>query len=265
MNDHLLLDIQDSIATITFNRPEARNALSMEMRDGLADAMTKVEMDSRIRCVVLRGAGGNFMGGGDIKVMKSRQELDPETRKAEALKGLHTLHFAVYSMRRMAKPIVAAVQGAVAGAGVSLVAACDLAIADESSFFVLAYANIGLCPDASSTYFLPRLMGVKQAAELMYLAERFGAEEARSLGLINRVVPAGAFEDELAKLAGRLAIGPTYAYGRGKALLEGSLNHTLETQLELEGQAIAAYMTTADHAEGVNAFLEKRKPQFKGN
>lgn len=264
MSDHITLDIQGPIATITFNRPEARNALSQEARTGLGDFTAQVELDPKVRCVILRGAGGNFMAGGDIKGFKARQQLSPEQRKAEILKGIHGLHFAIYRLRRMPKPVLACVEGAAAGAGVSLVAACDLAIASADAFFILAYANIGLSPDGSSTYFLPRIMGMKKAMELTLLPERFDAETAKEYGLINRVVPSGELEAETAKLAERLAAGPTVAYGRAKALLESSLNTTLETQLELEGLAIADCMVTEDHEEGVNAFLDKRTPVFKG-
>ncbi|MCZ6557619.1 MAG: enoyl-CoA hydratase-related protein [SAR324 cluster bacterium] len=264
MSEHILMDVQDNIATITFNRPESRNALSQEMREGLMDFTAQAGLDPKIRCVVLRGAAGNFMAGGDIKGFQARQSLPPEERKALILKGIHGLHFAIYRMRQMPKPVLASVAGAAAGAGVSLVAACDLAIAADDSFFILAYANIGLSPDASSTYFLPRIMGMKRVAELTFLPERFDAETALNYGLINRVVPAAELEAETDKLAQRLANGPTVAYGHAKALLESSLNTSLETQLELEGHAIAECMVTEDHAEGVTAFLEKRSPQFKG-
>lgn len=264
MSDDILLDIQGSIATITFNRPESRNALSAELREGLGEFTAQVELDPAIRCVVLRGAGGNFMAGGDIKGFKTRQQLSPQQRKAEILKGIHGLHFAIYRLRRMPKPVLACVEGAAAGAGVSLVTACDLAIASADSFFFLAYANIGLSPDGSSTYFLPRMMGMKRAMELTLLPERIDAETAKEYGLINWVVPAAELEAETAKLAERLANGPTVAYGRAKALLNSSLNTSLETQLELEGLAIADCMVTEDHEEGINAFLEKRSPVFKG-
>ncbi len=264
MSDHITLDIQDGIATITLNRPEARNALSLEMRMGLMEYTAQVQFDQRVRCVVLRGAGGHFMAGGDVKTFKERAALSPEQRKIEILKGIHLLHFSVYRMRQMGKPLIASVRGAAAGAGVSLVAACDMAIAADSAFFTLAYAKIGVSPDASSTYFLPRLMGMKKAFELMYLAERLDANKALDFGLINRVVPEAELDAETQALARRLADGPTYAYGRGKALLASSFNETLESQLELEGHAIADCMNTEDHLEGITAFLEKRSPVFKG-
>jgi 2-(1,2-epoxy-1,2-dihydrophenyl)acetyl-CoA isomerase len=264
MSDHISLDISDHIATLTFNRPEARNALSMEMRNGLAEYTSQLEFDPDVRCVVIRGAGGHFMAGGDVKSFKQRQSLSPEQRKREVLQGLHLLHFAIYRIRRMAKPVLASVQGAAAGAGVSLMLACDLAIAADDAFLILAYANIGLSPDGSSTYFLPRLLGLRRALEMTMLPERMEARMAQEWGLINRVVPAAELEAETRKLAERLAAGPTYAYGRAKNLLERSLNTSLETQLELEGHAIADCMTTEDHSEGVTAFVEKRTPSFKG-
>jgi 2-(1,2-epoxy-1,2-dihydrophenyl)acetyl-CoA isomerase len=264
MSDHISLDIQDHIATITLNRPEARNALSPEMRAGLAEFTAQVQFDSSVRCVVLRGAGGHFMAGGDVKAFRQRQKLPTAERKREVLKGLHLLHYAIYRIRRMAKPVLASVQGGAAGAGVSLMAACDLAIAADDAFVILAYANIGLCPDGSSTYFLPRLLGLRRTMEMTLLPERMDAHTAREWGLINRVVPAAELDAETRKLAERLANGPTYAFGRAKALLESSFTTTLETQLELEGAAIGDCMGTADHDEGVNAFLEKRTPRFVG-
>jgi 2-(1,2-epoxy-1,2-dihydrophenyl)acetyl-CoA isomerase len=264
MNDHISLDIQDHIATITLNRPEARNALSPEMRTGLAEFTAQVEFDPDVRCVVLRGAGGHFMAGGDVKSFQRRQSLAPEQRKREVLQGLHLLHYALYRIRRMPKPVLASVEGAAAGAGVSLMLACDLAIASEDAFLILAYANIGLSPDGSSTYFLPRLLGLRRAMEMTLLPERMGARAAQEWGLVNRVVPAGDLAAETRALAERLANGPTVAYGRAKQLLESSFTTSLETQLEREGAAIADCMATEDHVEGVNAFVEKRTPRFVG-
>ncbi len=258
------LDIQDHIATITFNRPEARNALSMEMREGLAEYTAMAEFDPNVRCVVLQGAGGHFMAGGDVKSFKERQGLPGTERQLAVTRGLHTLHYAIYRVRRMPKPVIASVQGAAAGAGVSLAIACDLVIASEDAFFVLAYANLGLSPDGSSTWFLPRAVGQKRAMEMALLAERIDAETALDWGLINRVVPAAQLAAETDKLARRLASGPTLAYGRAKALLSASFDNTMEHQLELEGRSIAESMVTEDHVEGVNAFIEKRTPVFKG-
>ena len=260
----ITLDIQDRIAFITLNRPEARNALSMEMRTGLAEYTAQLEFDPAVRCVVLRGAGGHFMAGGDVKLFKSRQQMPHGERKRQVLEGLHLLHYAIYRIRRMPKPVLASVQGASAGAGVSFMAACDLAIAADTAFFTWAYANIGVSPDGSGTYFLPRLIGTRRALEMAMLPERMDAAKALEWGIVNRVVPAADLEAETLKLAERLASGPTYAFARAKALMNASFENPLETQLELEGNAIGDCMCTADHEEGVNAFVEKRQPVFKG-
>ena len=264
MSPHITMDIEGGVASIVMNRPEARNALSEELRAGLAEFMEQCEMDEAIRCVVLRGAGGHFMGGGDVKGFKERENMAPAKRKAMVVRLLHTLHYAIHRMRGMPKPVICAVEGAAAGAGVSLAVAGDLTIAAESAFFTLAYARIGLNPDASSTYFLPRMIGLKRTFEMMYSADRYTAEEAREMGLVTRVVPDDEFDNYVAELAARLADGPTYAYGRGKALLNASFENSMESQLELESYAIGDCMMTDDHIEGITAFVEKRAPIFKG-
>lgn len=264
MDPHIKMEIGGGVASIVMNRPEARNAISEELRAGLAEFMEQCEMDDAIRCVVLRGAGGHFMGGGDVKGFKERENMAPATRKAELLRGLHSLHYSIFRMRKMPKPVICAVEGAVAGFGVPLAAAGDLTIAAESAFFSLAYARIGLSPDGSSTYFLPRMIGLKRTFEMMYLADRYTASEAKEMGLVTRVVANDEFDNHVAELAAKLANGPTYAYGRGKALLNSSFENSMESQLELEAYAISDCMMTDDSIEGVTAFLEKRAPVFKG-
>lgn len=264
MSEDITLDVSEHIATITLNRPESRNALSLDMRTGLGEFAAQIEFDPDVRCVVLQGAGGHFMAGGDIKSFKRRQELSHAERKREVLHGLHILHFALLRLRRMPKPVLASVQGAAAGAGVSLMAACDLAIAAEDAFFYFGYANLGLSPDGSGTYFLPRLLGLRRTLEMTLLPDRMDARTALDWGLVNRVVPTAQLASATRELATRLATGPTHAFGRAKALLDASFTNTLETQLELEGNSIADCMTTADHEEGVNAFLAKRTPTFQG-
>jgi 2-(1,2-epoxy-1,2-dihydrophenyl)acetyl-CoA isomerase len=174
------------------------------------------------------------------------------------------LHCAIIALRAAAKPVLASVHGAVAGAGVSLLAAADLAIAAAGAKFTLAYSKIATSPDGGSTYFLPRILGVRKALELMMLSETFDAATALDLGLVNRVVP----DDELAAatdtLARRLAAGPTLAYGETKALVNRTFEQSLSSQLEAEAQAFARCAATADLAEGVTAFVQKRKPAFKG-
>ena len=264
MSDAVLTDIEDGIATITFNNPEARNAASTELRLGFIDAVQKVEFDDSVRCVVLRGAGDHFMAGGDIRMMNERLKLPPAERRQTILEGIHALHLPIFSIRRMPKPVIASIQGAAAGLGVGLVGACDLAIAADSAFFTLAYCHIGASPDGGSSYFIARTLGMKQQMELALLGDRFDAARAKELGLVNWVVPSDQLAAETDKLATRLANGPTKAYANAKALFNVALDQPMEQQLQMEAERIADSMLTEDHAEGVQAFLEKRKPVFQG-
>lgn len=174
------------------------------------------------------------------------------------------VHASVAALRRMDKPVVAAVQGATAGFGVSLTLAADLAIAADDAVLTLAYCHIGASPDGGSTFHLPRAVGMKRAMEIALLGERFGAEDAVRMGLVNRVVPAAELAAEAARLAGRLAQGPTAAYARTKRLLNTSLDNSLAAQLAAESESFAASTMTEDFREGVTAFLEKRPPAFQG-
>jgi len=264
MSEPVLTEIADGIATVTINAPEVRNALTPEVTRAFIDAIARVEIDEAVRCVVLRGAGDHFMAGGDIRNMKQRQEMTPDERHRFALERVHMVHMPILAIRRMGKPVIASVRGAAAGFGVSLVAGADLAIAADDAFFTLAYCHIGLSPDGGSSYFLPRTLGMKTAMEMVLLGDRYDAAAAKEMGLVNRVVPKESLEAETAKLARRLAAGPTAAYANAKALFNASITNSIETQLQMEAERLAAGMNTADHAEGVRAFLEKRKPVFTG-
>ena len=261
----LEVSIENGIATLTMNRPEARNALSSEMKQLLTDALHDIENDDNVRCVVLNGKGEHFMAGGDVKGMfETFNQTPAEIEKVYQLR-IHDLHTIMYPMRRMGKPIIASVRGAAAGAGVSFALCCDLVICADDAFFTMAYCNIGTSPDGSSTFQLPRTLGIKKAMEMTLLGDRFTAQEARDMGLVNWVVPAAELEAETKKLATRLANGPTYAYGRAKQLLYQSDATHWEAQLQAEAESFAACAARQDFKEGVTAFVEKRKPNFTGN
>lgn len=261
-----LLDVADGIATITLNRPQVLNALDRTLSTALTAIFDKVSADPAVRVVVIRGAGDAFMAGGDIQFFnrKLKEGLAPEALGeaiAELVKAGQALALAV---KRIPKPVIASIHGGCAGWGVSLMLGCDLAIAADNAKFTLAFINLGTTPDGGATYYLPRVVGQKRAAEIAMLSDRFGAAEAERWGLINRVVPLSELQEATMKMAARLARGPGAAYARTKALLQASSGHSLDEQLDAETGSFAACAMTADFAEGVSAFLEKRPPSFTG-
>jgi 2-(1,2-epoxy-1,2-dihydrophenyl)acetyl-CoA isomerase len=260
----LEVQYQDGVATLVMNRPEARNALSMDMRAALADVLHDIERDESVRCVVLKGAGEHFMAGGDVKGMGESIKKSPEEIRKEFILRIHDLHPIMFAMRRMPKPIIASCQGAAAGAGVSMALACDLVIASEDAFFTLAYCRIGTSPDGSSSFHLPRAVGIKKAMEIALLGDRFDAQTAKDIGMINFVVPTAELEAETNALAQRLAAGPTHVYGNTKALFYRSLESEFEAQLQAEAEYFSDCASRPDFKEGVTAFIEKRKARFTG-
>jgi len=261
MTEIVCLEREGAIATLTLNRPEALNALNSAMAEALADATAEVQADESIRCLVIRGAGDAFMAGGDLKQF---HRLVSEAGGDVAPIDFDVVHRAIKAIRTMPKPVLASVHGPVAGFGVSLMSACDLAIAAEGSFFTLAYCLIGTSPDGGSTYHLPRTVGLKRAMEIALLGDRFDAARALEIGLINRVVALDQLAGETDKLAARLAAGPTQALGRTKLLMNSAFVNPLDEQLEAEAQAFADCARTGDFLEGVTAFLEKRPARFSG-
>lgn len=261
MSESVLLSIDDAVATVTLNRPDRLNALDLDLANALRDTMLTVERDSAVRVVVLRGAGKGFMAGGDVQLFHAQlgQNLD-----RQMLDMTLAMHDAVIAMHRMPKPVIASVHGPCAGAGFSIAMACDMVIAADNAVFTLAYSMIGASPDGSSSYFLPRLVGRHKAMELIMLSDRFDTAKAVELGLVNFTVAADQLESETAKLAGRLAKGPTLAYAKTKTLVNRSLQSGIADQLDAESQAIAASANTDDFKEGITAFAEKRNPEFKG-
>jgi 2-(1,2-epoxy-1,2-dihydrophenyl)acetyl-CoA isomerase len=254
------LDIAAGVATITLNRPEAYNALNLALARELFTTVLAVDEDPAVRAVVITGAGKAFCGGGDVKDF-----ADNLGRIGVLIKELTTyVHGAVSRLVRTPKPVVTAVNGVAAGGGLSLAIAGDLVLAAESARFTMAYSRIAATPDGSSTYWLPRLIGVRRAVELFYTNRALTAKEALDWGLVTRIVPDAELAETTRKLAGELAQGPTRALGQGKLLFHRSTTESLETQMELESQAIAACGHTEDFAEGVRAFAAKRAPSFKG-
>jgi 2-(1,2-epoxy-1,2-dihydrophenyl)acetyl-CoA isomerase len=260
----VLTEVAHGIATITLNRPAALNALTAQMMEGLIDATARAERDEEVRCVLIRGAGEHFMAGGDVKTFHKSLTEDRENylrRREMQVVGVHQL---IYQLRRMPKPVLASVKGAAAGFGLSLVLAADLAIASEDAIFTLAYRHIGLSADGGATYFLPRVVGERRALELALLGERFSAQRALELGIVNWVVPRAGLDAETAKLAKKLADGPTVALGLVKRLIRSSLDHSWDEHSHREAESFAAAAATQDHLEGVAAFVEKRAPAFRG-
>ena len=256
----LEFDVSDGVAHITLNRPKAANALNQEMAQELLRTVLRCDEDPAVRAVLISGAGEVFCVGGDLKSFSEQGEHLPHH-----LKEVTTyLHAAVSRMARMDPPVVAAVHGAAAGAGMSLACACDLLLAGESSHFTMAYSNAGLTPDGSSTYYLPRLVGLKRALELTLTNRRLSAEEAMDWGIVTRVVPDEDLSEDAAALASQLAAGATKALGAAKRLLRSGWTETLETQMEHETQTIADMARTVDAREGIAAFLEKRQAEFVG-
>ncbi|PYM04251.1 MAG: enoyl-CoA hydratase [Candidatus Rokuibacteriota bacterium] len=256
----LLLDRADAVATITLNRPDAYNALNLALGRDLFAAALEVDEDPGVRCVVITGAGKAFCGGGDVKDF-----AEALPRIGVLVKELTTyVHGAVSRLARSPKPVIIAVNGVAAGGGLSLALSGDLILAAESARFTMAYSKIGATPDGSSSYFLPRLIGIRRALEL-YLTNRvLSAKEALEWGLVNRVVPDAELGSATRALARELAQGPTKAFGAAKLLFHQSTHESLETQMELESQAIAASGHTEDFREGVTAFSAKKTPTFRG-
>jgi 2-(1,2-epoxy-1,2-dihydrophenyl)acetyl-CoA isomerase len=256
----LLFEVVDGVAAITLNRPESANAMNPRMAAELAEAAILVDDDPAVRAVVITGAGRMFCAGGDLGAFAEAGD----GVKSLIKKMAGDLHMGLSRLARGNAPVIAAANGTAAGAGMSLVVACDLAIAAQSAAFTMAYTRAGLAPDGSSTFFMPRRIGDRRARELMLTNRVLSAAEALDWGLVNQVVPDDAVVDTATALARELAAGPTLAFGAVKTLLNGSFDQGLEAQMELEARAIAELSVSADGREGIRAFLEKRKPDFKG-
>ena len=258
----VLYDVDGGVATITLNRPEAMNSLDVATKIALRDAVTTAAGDPAVRCVVLSGTGRAFCVGQDLK--EHVQLLADGT--SDALFTTVPDHFnpIVTALLTMPKPVVAAVNGVAAGAGASLAFACDVRLVADTAGFNLAFAGIALSCDTGSSWTLPRLVGRAKALELLYFPRTVGADEALTLGLATRVVPAADLPTEVSTLARRLAEGPTVAYGAIRRSVEHSSTHDLATSLAFEAEMMALTGSTEDHRNAVDAFVGKRKPVFEG-
>jgi len=264
MSETLILEKQGPVATITFNRPDKANAMDIRWLAPMTDFLREVEHDAAIRCVLIKGNGKHFMAGGDLEIVQAFISQPPERRAALAEQPIHEYNVMARVMRRLGKPIVASVQGGVAGAAVGLVAACDFVVAAENSFFFVAHVLHGGSNDGLTTYFLPRQIGVRKTLELALLGERITAAQALELGIVNFVAPLEQLAVETQKLVDRLVSGPTRAYGLIKNLVDSSFGNSLEAQGRLEAETYGKAAMTDDLVEGIGAFLGKRTPRFQG-
>jgi 2-(1,2-epoxy-1,2-dihydrophenyl)acetyl-CoA isomerase len=251
-----LLEVDQSIAKITLNLPEIRNALSLEVRLELTDLFRRLGDEDRVKVIILTGSGQAFCAGGDIRTMEG---VTPVPARIRLKKG----HRLIKIMLGLEKPIIGAINGVTAGAGVSIALSCDYLIAVEKATFTVSFTKIGLVPDLGLYYLLPLRVGVPRAKEIMFLAETIDARKALDLGLINRIVPEEKLEEEARAFADRLKKGP----GQSLAMIKAALNHWpagLDSFLEMESTMQAVAFSSRDFDEGRRAFLEKRKPLFRG-
>ena len=247
------------VATITLDRPEALNSLEATLKRDLLRALRDAARDPAVRVVILTGAGRAFCAGQDLK---ERLQPDPSPLDVEVRERFNPL---VQAIRSMDKPVVAAINGVAAGAGASLAFACDLRIAAETASFVLAFGRIGLVPDSGATWLLPRLIGLGRATELLLLPDPVGAADALRIGLVNRVVPDGELSAAAGAMAAALAAAAPRSLALTKRAIRRSLEATFEESLDYEASLQGIAGRTADHAEGLAAFVEKRRPNFNGS
>ncbi|HVZ25392.1 MAG TPA: enoyl-CoA hydratase-related protein [Sediminibacterium sp.] len=255
----ILFHIEEQVAFITLNRPEKLNAFNREMALLLQQKLDEAASLTEVRCIYLTGSGKGFSAGQDLE-----EVVDPNGPGMAKILAEH-YNPIIRKIRNLPKPVVAAVNGVAAGAGANIALACDIVVAHEKASFIQAFSKIGLIPDSGGTYHLPRLIGWQRASALMMLGDKVAAREAQQMGMIYRVLDEPLFETESKQLAQTLATMPTHALGLIKHALNKSFAQSLEDQLLLEDQFQQQAANTHDFQEGVQAFLEKRKPNFKGN
>ena len=254
----LITSLSNGVCKITFNRPAVYNSFNKSMALELQKELDFCAHDDEVRTVLLTGAGKAFCAGQDLA-----EATDPNGPELESIVRDH-YNPIILKIRALEKPVIAAVNGVAAGAGANIALACDLTIATEQASFIQAFSKIGLIPDSGGTYFLPRIIGFQKALGLMFTGDKVSAKEAESLNMIYKCISVEEFEDYVIKLCEKLALMPTRAFGLTKKAVNQSLSNNLVDQLRLEEKLQTEAGKTEDFEEGVNAFLEKRKPKFKG-
>jgi len=258
----LLLEKRDHGAHVTFNRPKMRNAITREMLADLANFLVQIEGDEDVRYLVFRGAGEHFTGGGDVAGFEESLAQSPAERGRAYERRLIGNSDAFLLLSRVSIPVIAATRGAVAGAGLVFTLAADFCIASEDTFFVFAHAQLGLPLDLGISYFLPRVVGWRQAKALTLSSARLTAERAMALGIVNEILPSGDVDARVDALIASFVAGPREAFRLSKKLLNESLRNDIATQLEHETRAVGQAVMHPDFVEGVSAFLQRRKPTF---
>lgn len=254
-------NLSDGVFTITLNRPDKLNSFNYEMADEMKSALDVAEVNKDVRCVILTGEGRAFCAGQDL-AEATEISNDPDRDLSEIVH--HTYMPIIKAIRTIEKPFVCAVNGTAAGAGANIALACDIVIANEDAKFIQSFSQIGLIPDSGGTYILPRLIGLQRATALTFLGEKISAKQAEEMGMIWKSFPADQFMDEAKAIAQKLAKMPTLGFGLTKRGFNAGFYNDLETQLKLEADLQAEAGKTHDYNEGVQAFLEKRKPKFTG-
>lgn len=262
MTPLILTELSDGVLQVTLNRPDVLNSFNREMALELQAALARAAAEPEIRAVLLTGAGRGFCAGQDLQEALPATDGDPMPDISEIVRASYNP--VIKAIRSLEKPVICAVNGVAAGAGANLAFACDLTIAAEEANFIESFSKLGLIPDTSGTFFVPRLAGMQRATGLFFLGEKLPATRAKEWGLIWDVVPLAHLHEAAMHLAKHLATQATRGFGLTKRALNQSFSNTLDQQLEVEAQAMQVAGRTADYEEGVRAFLEKRKPTYRG-